>query len=857
MRIAGFLLPALAVMLVMVGARVARAAVGADHPEQMAQGLALFKSDVRAILSDNCLRCHGGEQVKADFNLATREGLLTASIHGQAVVPGDASASRLLKLIRREEKPHMPAEGEKLSDAQIAAIETWIKLGAPYDAPLVEAPDAPRKGITQADRRFWSFQPLTRSEPPATDATWPKNDIDRFIMAKLTERGLTPNERADRRTLIRRASLDLTGLPPTSEEVEAFESDDAPDAWPRLIDRLLASAHFGERWARHWLDVARFGESYGFEHDTDRPFAYHYRDFVIEAFNRDMPYDQFVKWQIAGDEYAPQDKLALKATGFLGAGVFPTQITQREVEKARYDALDDMAHTVGTAMLGLTVGCARCHDHKYDPIPEEDYYRFVATFTTTVRSHYEYITNPQEYEQAKAAFDAAHQPLAEKLASFEREELPARLQTWLAERMKDRAHIEACAAEGASGDIPAEVARLMLKDEASRTEEDREALLKWYRPTDEKWQELSSEVNEHLKAAPRPDIETIQISSEGVKPVRLATQGADFFEETYFLKRGDPDQKDGVAAPGFLRVLMPEGSDESLWRVDPPEAWHTSYRRRALAQWITDVDRGAGALLARVIVNRLWQHHLGRGIVTTPSDFGFQGARPTHPELLDDLANELIASGWSLKHIHRLIMTSATYTQSAAHNAASAAADPDNTLHWRFAPRRLEAEVIRDAMLAVSGRLDRTLFGPGLTDPDHTRRGIYFFQKRSRMPAMMVLFDAPDTLGGQGERATTTIAPQALYLMNSPQVRNTAQAFAAKLHPLAERSTEEAIHRAFQMAVSRPPTRGELDAARLFIDTQAASYALVDDTTEGDPLHRALTDFCQTLFGLNEFVYIE
>ncbi|MEX0978972.1 MAG: DUF1549 and DUF1553 domain-containing protein, partial [Pirellulales bacterium] len=732
------------------------------------------------------------------------------------------------------------------------------------------------------DRQFWSFQRLARPQVPQVKGDgWCRTAIDHFVLAPLEAKGLSPNGPADRRKLIRRAYFDLLGLPPTPEEVESFVADGANDAYDRLVDRLLTSPHYGERWGRHWLDLARFAESHGYEQDDDRPTAYHYRDFVIRALNDDMPYDQFVRWQIAGDEFEPDNNLALMATGFLAAGTHATQITANQVEKERYDELDDMAATVGTAMLGLTISCARCHDHKFDPIPQADYYRLVSTFTTAVRSEVDLDFQPEVYAQAKAEFDRRHAPLVEALEKFDHEQLASRFESWLAggvktvmptwlivevadaksdggaklEKQDDRSllaggknashdvytvvvptringitavRLEALAHEslpkngpgradngnfalsdfqlwaapsGTAGpgapvklvnpkvtfeqkDLPitstiddnkstawavdpqigqnhaaafalepavnnpngttltfilkfenntghnlgrlrlaistvteatrpegdeaqqAEVEKVnsaLAKKPDERSDEDRAALLAWYRVRDPQRQTLAAAVAEHLKQAPQPKLTKVMITSEGLPPVRLRTQGADFFEKTYFLKRGDLNQKLSAADPSFLQVLMRSGQSEKHWQQAPPAGWRTSYRRRALANWITDAEGGAGHLLARVIVNRLCQHHLGAGIVATPSDFGSAGQRPTHPELLDYLAGQLIDSGWRLKTLHKLIMTSAVYMQTSETDQRRTAVDPDNRLLWHRARQRLEAEAIRDGMLAASG----------------------------------------------------------------------------------------------------------------------------------------------------------
>jgi cytochrome c553 len=1002
-----------------------------DHAERLARGTELFTRHVRKLLADRCLRCHGEPKVKGDLDLSSRELLLKGGQNGAAVVPFDAKKSRLLALVRHQEEPHMPSNAPRLADEAVQHLAAWIDLGAPYDKPLVaKAVTGVKKPmvVTDEDRRFWSFLPLRRPEPPQVkDAAWVQTPVDRFILAKLEGNKLRPNGPADRRTLIRRAYLDLIGLPPTPEEVEAFVNDRSASAWGKLIDRLLANPHHGERWARHWLDVARFAESHGFEHDYDRPNAYHYRDFVIKALNQDLPYDTFVKWQLAGDEYEPDNPLALAATGFLAAGVHSTQITISQVEKERYDELDDMARTTGTAMLGLTVGCARCHDHKFDPLPTKDYYRMVATFTTTVRSDYDVDLDPAATRRARAAFDAEHATLLATQQKFEQEQLPARFDRWLASRKpgtpsprwltvepesvkshggatftrlddgsqlaggtspdfdtytvvvrtklkgitairlealadpsmakggpgraangnialtefrlaaaplatpdrptpvklvnakatfeqkglpvaaaidadpksawaldpqfgKDHAAVfemekdagfdkgtvltfvlefknnhkhcigrfrlalstspRPAALDGAA--MPAEVVELLATPEPKFSASQRELLLKWYRTQDADWRALDEKVRAHA-AAPKPKTTKMLISSEGVPAVRLHTQGGDFLPVTHFLNRGDPNQKGDVVQPGFLQVVTRSAEGEGRWKQSPPAGCRTTYHRRNLAEWITDVDHGAGHLLARVIVNRLWQHHLGRGLVNTPSDFGFQGERPLHSELLDFLASELVRGGWRLKPIHKLIMLSSVYQQSTTADPEKVKADPDNRRFGRRVRQRLEAEVIRDAMLAAGGLLDEKMFGPGTLDPNMKRRSIYFFVKRSKLVPSMVVFDAPDALQSLDRRPTTTVAPQALLVMNAPQVRGCAEGLAKRMDAPG-RSFEESVKAGYAVALSRPPMPEELADAAEFLKQQAESYTA---SGKADARQRALTDFAQVLLGLNEFIYIE
>jgi Protein of unknown function (DUF1549)/Protein of unknown function (DUF1553)/Planctomycete cytochrome C len=818
--------------------------VGADHAEKMIKGLDVFKKHVKPIFESKCLRCHGGKKIESDFDLSDREGLLKGGQIGNSVVPGKSKESQLVKLIAHAREPHMPSGGDKLPDAAIARIVEWIDLGAPYDNPLVasklKGKSWTERTLPASSRKWWSFEPLARIDPPTVlNGAWCKTPIDRFILAKLEEAKIKPNAPATRQQLIRRAYFDLIGLPPTPDEVQAYLADSASAkpqaAWEKVIDKLLASPHYGERWGRHWLDLARFAESHGFEHDYDRPTAYHYRDFVIEALNQDLPFDKFVKWQIAGDEYEPDNPLAVKATGFLAAGVHSTQITKNEVEKHRYDELDDKLNTISTAFLGLTVGCARCHDHKYDPIPQRDYYRMLATFTTTVRSEVEVKPAPADYARAKAAFDVAHQPLVEKAERYAKEQLPTRLADWERDASKAK--------------LPANVAAVLKIPPAERKPEQQMELLKWYRTIDPEAKKLDQQIQVHAKQT--PPAPKMLIATEGLPALRLHTQGEDFFPETYFLRRGDPANKEGTATQSFLQVLMPTPDAEKRWQIAPPPGWRTSYRRRAFAEWLTDVNHGAGRLLARVIVNRLWQHHLGHGIVATPSDFGIRGERPTHPELLDYLAGELIKNGWKLKPIHKLIMTSAVYQESTQVDDAKVKLDRDNKLHWRQPARRLEAEIIRDAILSVGGELDTKMFGPGTLDEKSKRRSIYFTVKRSKLMPMMVIFDAPEALSGMAERPTTTIAPQALHMLNNPQVRQAAKGFAKRIAPAATSPLEDAVRAGYQIAVARQPDRDELADGVAFIQKQMATYP------ENQRRESALADFCQVLMCLNEFIYVD
>lgn len=821
--------------------------VPAEHAANMAASQTLFKDTVRDFLVKNCLECHGGEKTKSGLNLVTREKLIEGGDRGAAVVPGKGKESRLIKLVTKAEEPHMPPPKDgkpEVSKEMVETLTKWIDLGAAYDKPLREVASTAKKPltVTDKDKNYWAYRPLVTTTPPAVqNKEWAKNPIDAFILAKLEAAKITPATDADRRTLLRRVTFDLTGLPPTVDEVKAFLDDKDANAFEKVVDRLLASDAYGERWGRHWLDPARYAESHGFEHDYFRPHAYHYRDFVIKALNADMPYDQFVKWQLAGDELAPNDPLALAATGFLGAGVFPTQITNREAERIRYDAMDDMLATTGHTFLALTVGCARCHDHKYDPIPTKDYYRLLSAFTTTVRSEIELDLSSPEQKQAYADWEAKRKPVEEAFKKYEAEELAKAFATWLGDG-SDR--LEAIAK---ITDLKVATGLKALVTEkkkfADLPKAQRDLILKWFAPQDAGWKERRAKVDDIDKQKPPLNKVTIQATTEGRKPMRHHTADdkiPDFYPKTFELKRGDTEQKVAEVSPGVLQVLA--RTDEKAWTAEKPTTATTTFKRVGLANWICDTKDGAGSLAARVMVNRLWHHHFGRGIVSTLNDFGFQGDPPTHPELLEWLANDLVTHGWKLKRVHKLIVMSRTYQLSGAATAEALKADPDNRL-WHYRPkRRLEAESIRDNWLAVGGVLDRKMYGPGEADEGMKRRSVYFRIQRSQMTPSLQVFDWPDSLTSAAARPVTTTAPQALFFLNNPHVKKAADSFATKLKLLADKNPADAVELAYQMAFGRLPTKDETAVGVEFIKGQG---------------EKGLQSYTLALFGLNEFVYVD
>lgn len=1013
-------------------------ALPADHAERMTKGLGLFKEQVSGLLKKHCVKCHGGDKVQGDLDFATREGLLKGGTNGPAVVPFQPAKSYLLTLVKHDDEPAMPDSQPKLPDAEIAAIERWIELGAPYDEPLIAGKKPPRDAsvVTAEDRSWWAFQPLAKVTPPKIEAPLVHNDIDRFIIHAARAKNLSLAPPAEKRQLVRRLYLDLLGIPPTPAEMADALADSSPTAISTLIERLLARPEYGERWARHWLDVARFAESAGFEQDYDRVGAWVYRDFVIRALNDDMPFDQFIRWQLAGDEVAPDNPWALAATGFLGAGVFPTQITANEVERTRYDALDDMLSTTSSAFLGLTVGCARCHDHKFDPIPTRDYYRMLSTFTTTVRSNIEVELDPEKTKPLREQWLANLEPLQKEIKQRE-EKLRGQFQQDLAQGLTtdqepgwvtlDISHIKsngktvfAKQPDGsylASGDnevhdqyritakssldkitglrlealadpslphhgpgragngnfglsgltisvtkpgekepheaeivtavadfeqnkrnlsiaatlddmavtgwavdgqigrdhaavftlreplelpadstitvvlrfnvnsqhnlgrfrlavtdvkkpaletavLPKEIQPLLgkiskSKDASALSPAETEKLFAWWSTRDGELKKLRAKLQTEQAKEPKSKT-NILICGEGYKPLRHHTQGADFFKETYVLDRGNVDKKKEQATPGFLQVISQASASTEPWFKAPPENSKFSGRRTAMAAWLTDVEQGAGALAARVIVNRLWQHHFGVGLVTTPNDFGKTGALPSHPELLDWLAGELIRNGWRLKPIQRLMLESAVYQQTSNPGKKHVETDPFNTMFTRFNARRLEGEALRDSILAVTGELDKTMYGSGTKDEKSKRRSIYFTVKRSQLIGSMVVFDQPEPSISQGSRPTTTIAPQALLLMNGSQVRAWAVALAKRLESkLPSEETlnwQPAIAEVYQVALGRAPHDKELAAA-----TAALNKAVAGSTPKDTPAARlhAFTDFCQVVLGLNEFAYLE
>lgn len=711
-----------------------------------------FIEDIQPILRQHCYECHAGITEKAELNLAVRAKAMKGGKSGAAIVPGASAASLLVQRVTDAEPDNRmpPTEGKPLSSNQIDLLRSWIDQGAAWpDDTDVTDPKLDRA------REHWSFQRLRKVPAPKKRDQWPKTTIDLHIAEKHQEHSLQQSKPASARTLARRIYFDLIGLPPTPEQTETFVAAHAQDpsaTTSALVARLLESDHYGERWARHWLDMARYADSAGQEADQDRPHAWRYRDFVINALNDDMPYDEFVRWQLAGDEYAH----AVAATGFLTSGTgfkLDDKFIESERLLNRYNELDDIVSTIGTGLLGITTGCARCHDHKYDAFSAREYYQLVRIFHSGDRT---------------------------------------------------------------SGKLPSGADGFFFKD---------------------------------FDAKPRT---------------------------TWLFRRSDFYDREIEVELGFPTLVNADRTADHYWKEAKSKVTQptSTLQRRAFAEWITDVAHGGGALLARVMVNRVWQHHFGHGLVRTPADFGVRGDTPSHPELLDYLALDFVTHGWKLKRLHQSILESAAWQQSSRNNSLelTTKTDPENRLLWKMTPRRLEAEALRDAILATSGTLNLKAGGPGFKpyiqpeanlarniqgevypkdakDNQATRRrSIYMFHKRLILYPLFQAFDRPDLMNSCSQRQHTTVAPQAMAILNDTFVRD----FAIRLTESDDDQT--AVHNAFALAFARKPSGYEATTALQFITAQTKSR---QSRQESDARLEAIADFCQALLGLNEFIYID
>lgn len=757
-----------------------------------------FESKVRPVLAAKCYACHSRAAAapQGGLLLDSASGIAKGGNSGPVVVPGDPSGSLLARAIRHDEKKIAMPPGAKLPDESIRAIEAWIRNGAAMPADL---PDK-----REAQPALWSLRAPEKREPPDAGAGWARNAIDRFVAAALRARNLKPSPEADRRTLIRRAYYEVTGLPPSASEIEAFEQDPSPDAYERLIDRLLASPRYGERYARYWLDIARYADAVNDSVNTGLkyPWSYTYRDWVIRAFNEDLPYDRFVTYQIAADRLPGLEPRHLAALGFLSLG--------REFPKSFPETVDDRIDAVTRGFLGLTVACARCHDHKYDPIPAKDYYSLYGIFANIrqpdvlpaigeardsqrdqlyeerlrrIREDYQeyrkrrhaemvkfFHEHAGDYEKAARDSVSLSAPDVEELARDRQLNLHV-LQRW-------RKHLKGEAVEGgAPADVPLEEFELIYTEgdgNNSRT------LLNRYQMMAAQW------------------------AYDGAPPKAMAVEDKPKIEPAFVFLRGNPNHPGAPTPPRNLTCLGGEG-----------EIFRDGAGRLDLARRIADPKN---PLTARVMANRIWLWHFGAGLVRTPSDFGTRGESPTHPELLDYLAVEFVESGWSIKSLHRLILTSATYRQSSADREDGRRADPENLLLWRMNRRRLDIEALRDSMLLAAGRLDLTMGGVPVSltaQPAATRRSVYGYIERGRVPAMLSAFDYPPPDQHAPMRFVTTVPQQALFFLNSPFVAEQARHLAAR----ASGTDAQKIETLYRLALGRSPSTAELTAAQRFFSS--------------------------------------
>jgi cytochrome c553 len=877
-----------------LGLAIAGLIAGRAAAQDTEAGIAFFEAKIRPVLAEHCYACHGEKKDRGKLRLNSKEALLKGGESGPAIVPGKADASLLIKALRHQGEIKMP-EGGKLPEAVVKDFEKWVAMGVPDPRTGGAAPVA--AGINwPAARKFWAFKaPQKPAVPKVNHPGWAKTPIDHFILAKMESAGLTPVAAASKRTLIRRATFDLTGLPPTPEEVEAFLRDESPDAFATVVNRLLASPHYGERWGRYWLDVARYAEDQAHTFAvTPNTNAYRYRDWVIAALNEDMPYDRFVKLQIAADLIEKDDAGRIKnlpALGFFGLGAQYYKNT--DAAKAAADELDDRVDTLTRGLLGLTVSCARCHDHKFDPIPQQDYYSLAGVFSSSKLANVALATrnqesrfNDQQNRIRKVDGDVKQFVRAERSAIAEKQAgdiAKYTMASWKLQALKSKMSVSAMAKKEAlhvdvfgrwvkymqkSPKLPGfvDMQKLAGADEAQATklaagleQAVKQALAdRGKKPLDKNKTDLldglfgekgvftptDSELNAKLPAEKKQrlaqlkgDLTKLQ-KDDAAKPLPIAhgLAEAGIADMKIFL-RGNPAKLGPVAPRRFLQIVAGD---------DAPRFTHGSGR----LDLADAVASKSNPLTARVIVNRVWQYHFGRALVGTPSNFGSLGDRPTHPELLDWLATRFVESGWSLKTLHRDIMLSAVYQLSSDANEKNFSIDGDNRWLWRMNRRRLDIESWRDAMLVASGKLDEKLGGPttNLAAAENVRRTVYAKISRHDLNYLLRLFDFPDANITSERRSETTVPQQQLFVLNSPFVIETAKALAARVQKEATSDTER-VQRAFALAYGRPAST---DESQLFVAFLQGKDA--------EPMANRLTRWervAQILIGSNEFMYVD
>ncbi|MDP7017438.1 MAG: PSD1 and planctomycete cytochrome C domain-containing protein [Pirellulaceae bacterium] len=778
----------------------------------------LFEKEIRPILATTCVKCHGAKKQEGELRLDSRAGLLKGGASGPAVVPGKPDDSLLLEALRYEDL-EMPPKA-RLADKSVRAFERWVQSGAawPADDRVREA----SAGVTAADRSWWAFQPLPKDpQPPRhADDNWSANELDRFVFAQLAQKQMRPAPLAAKRTLIRRLYYDVIGAPPTPREIADFVADESPDAWPRLVNRLLEDPRYGEHWARFWLDLVRYTESDGWNADAYRPHIWRYRDFVVEAFNSDKPYPQFALEQLAGDELPGNDPVGLTAVGFLRLGIY--EYNQRDARGHWNDIMNEMTDVAADVFLGVSVSCARCHDHKFDPFTRSDYFQLRAFFDPVVwRDDLVAATDDQraEYEQALAAWEKATSDVRRRIEELKKPYYDAK---WKLTVGKFPLDIQACfnKPEEQRDSWEQQMAYLISRQFL----EEGGGPLKSIKKEDKaKLDALQKELAEFdkLKPKPLPPLMTAAAFSGAAAPTHI------------------PDGPDDVMRPGFPAVLSDAKSSSDKAGAEGV------LRRTDLAGWIGNPNN---PLTTRAIVNRIWQQHFGRGIAQTPNDLGQQGTLPTHPALLDWLAVTFVRDGWSMKQLHRRILLSKTWRQTSDHPQAEQyeQKDPSESLLWRAPVRRLRAEEIRDSLLQLSGELQSQVGGPSV-DEKTPRRAIYVKRFRNKTETFLHAFDAAPGLKSVATRGTTTTPTQSLLLINGDYAVGRSEKMAARLLSSSPATAAEIVRSAVVACWGRPPTDRELKQ----------SLAFLASTDQTIPAPDRLADFCHVLFNSNEFLYID
>ena len=776
-----------------------------------------FTQEVQPLLAKHCYSCHGPDVQEGGLRLDQSElAFRKLESEATAVVPNHPDQSELIaRITSKDDSLQMPPEGERLKPEQIEVLRNWIQQGAEW-------------------KKHWAFQPPERKSPPETNQSqWVKNPIDAFILAGLEAKGLTPAPPADRVALIRRVYFDLTGLPPAPEEVDQFVNDSSPDAYEKLVDRLLASPRYGERWARHWLDLVRYADTNSFERDGDKPNAWRFRDYVIRSFNEDKPYSQFIKEQLAGDELDQVTNDTIIATGYYRLGLWDDEPADPLL--SYYNELDDIVSTTSQVFLGLTLNCARCHEHKIDPVPHEDYYRFMAFFHGL--NSYGTRGDQLSFNQT----DITTPELSAKYAEYDQQksELKKKMHAIEEAAIKKMPGVDQRRSETRErGKLLKEKLAEYLEPEQSQT----------YQGLKEELKQLEAE---RKKLPPRKAALSVRRSRREPR-------------ETFVLLRGNPHVRGDKVEPGF-----PELFGKTQAKIPAPgKNQQTSGRRRVLAEWVADGDN---MLTSRVIVNRIWQHHFGRGIVQSPNNFGQLGVPPTHPELLDWLALEFVKGGQRFKAFHKLILMSNTYQMSSRYSEQAAAVDPANDLFWRYNMRRLSAEEVRDSILAVNGRLNLKMYGPGIyplisqevlqgqsqpgkgwgdsSEEERARRSVYIFVKRSLVTPLLFNFDFADTDSSCAVRFVTTQPAQALGMINGQFANRQAELFAERLIEEAGTEYPRFVTRAIRLAYGRTPHAGEVEDGVQLIKRLMEKHSLKEK--------QALDYFCLTILNRNEFVYLD